>query len=83
MKGTVSSYDPETGRGTLTPKRSGSSFAVATGFFFASDDYKFRIALTDENRRKLKTGDPVEFDEPKTAGGRARNLRIHREHPLR
>ncbi|WP_339432597.1 hypothetical protein [Pseudomonas sp. EA_65y_Pfl2_P78] len=83
MKGTFSSYDPKTGKGIITPTRSGSSFAAATGFFLADKGYKFSIALMDEHREKIKVGDPVEFDEPKTAGGEATNLRINPDRPLK
>ncbi|MFJ5240819.1 hypothetical protein ACIP86_29550 [Pseudomonas neuropathica] len=81
MKGTFTSYDAKTGKGIITPTRSGSSFAAATGFFLADKGYKFSVPLTDENREKIKVGDPVEFDAPKTASGKATNLRINPHHP--
>ncbi|MFJ2483097.1 hypothetical protein ACIOWE_22765 [Pseudomonas sp. NPDC087598] len=76
MKGTFSSYDPATGEGTITPTRSGVSFAAATGFFLADKAYKFKLPLTDKNLEKIELGASVEFDEPKGAKGKATNLRF-------
>ncbi|MFJ2489380.1 hypothetical protein [Pseudomonas sp. NPDC087639] len=83
MKGTFSSYDPKTGKGIITPKRSGTSFAAATGFFLSDTGYEFNIPKTDPNRDKINVGDPVEFDEPKTARGKATNLRLGPDRPLK
>ncbi|MFJ2284324.1 hypothetical protein ACIOUG_24830 [Pseudomonas sp. NPDC087803] len=79
MKGTFSSYDPKTGKGTITPDPEsaspGFSFgAAAAGVLFA-EDYPFSIPLAEAGRVKIKKDKAVEFDKPSTAGGEATNLK--------
>lgn len=77
MKGIFSSYDEKNGRGTIKPKQSGRSlsFAEATGFFLTAKEYRFSIPLADALQAKVKVGDEVEFEMPRTKNGKVKLLR--------
>jgi len=77
MKGIFSSYDEETGTGTITPKPSGRciSFAEATVFFLTAKEYRFSIPLADARQAKIKVGDEVEFELPRNKNAKVKNLR--------
>ena len=79
MKGTFSSYDPKTGKGTITqnpePAAQGLSFGAAAGVVLAAKDYPFSIPSGEALHAKIKKGDKVEFELSKNKNGDVKILR--------
>jgi hypothetical protein len=79
MKGTFSSYDEKTGKGTIAVMEEageqGASFGAQAGNFLAGESYEFTVPPAYAGKTYISVGIPVEFDVSTTNPKEATYLR--------